>query len=63
MKTVLRIVCIFCKEVIGEKDGKGQTGDSHSICERCWNENYPQWAYHAELREDTKSKEEHGSRQ
>ena len=34
-KSILRIVCAWCGESMGEKDGKGVSGISHSICEKC----------------------------
>jgi len=32
---MIQIVCMVCKKHIGEKDGEGQTGLSHSYCEEC----------------------------
>jgi hypothetical protein len=29
------IVCSYCRKQMGEKDGQGQTGVSHSICPDC----------------------------
>jgi hypothetical protein len=34
-KTVIKIVCMYCKKDMGEKDGEGMEGISHSICEDC----------------------------
>jgi hypothetical protein len=39
MATII-IVCCYCGKVIGEKDGKGQEGISHGICEACTKEVY-----------------------
>jgi hypothetical protein len=35
MKTIIQIVCMYCKKDMGTKDGEGITGISHSICEEC----------------------------
>jgi len=35
MKTTLKIVCMWCGKDMGEKDGEGVEGTSHSICEAC----------------------------
>jgi len=39
--TILRIVCMYCGKVMGEKPGYGVSGDSHSICRECWEERFP----------------------
>ena len=31
----MKIVCAWCGKEIGEKNGEGVDGVSHSICERC----------------------------
>lgn len=31
----MKIKCCDCKKDMGEKDGNGQTGTSHTYCERC----------------------------
>ena len=31
----MKIVCAWCGKDMGEKDGKGVEGVSHSICKRC----------------------------
>lgn len=36
-KTRLKIICAWCLKPLGYKDGKGQTGTSHGICEECAN--------------------------
>ena len=33
--TVIQIVCSFCGKDMGQKDGEGVTGISHSICGEC----------------------------
>jgi hypothetical protein len=33
--TILRVVCAWCGAVMGSKDGKGVSGDSHSCCPAC----------------------------
>ncbi|MBA7607533.1 hypothetical protein ES703_14692 [subsurface metagenome] len=43
--TVLKIVCMYCGENMGEKDGEGVEGTSHSICRKCWEERFPDWPY------------------
>jgi len=49
--TILKIECMYCHKDMGEKDGKGVEGTSHSICEKCWNERYPQYQYLGEKKE------------
>ena len=39
--TTLRIVCMYCKKIMGSKEGYGVSGDSHSICQSCWEEKFP----------------------
>ncbi len=48
---VLTIICMHCKKKMGEKDGEGAEGNSHSICKACWEERYPQWPYLGEGKE------------
>jgi len=43
--TTLTVVCMYCKSFMGEKDGQGQTGTSHSICRSCWMEKFPEYPY------------------
>jgi len=33
--TVLKVECAWCGKDMGEKDGKGQEGTSHGICDEC----------------------------
>lgn len=33
--TVIRIVCQYCHDEIGTKDGEGITGTSHGTCASC----------------------------
>lgn len=42
----LKIVCAWCDRYMGERDGYGVTGVTHSICEQC----------SAELEKDTKNR-------
>lgn len=35
-KTVLKIACMDCGKSMGEKDGQGVEGTTHSLCEECW---------------------------
>lgn len=35
-RTVIRIICQFCKTTQGEKEGHGVSGDSHGICPKCY---------------------------
>ena len=44
-KTVLKIVCMDCKADMGERDGLGIEGISHSICEKCWRARHPDIPY------------------
>lgn len=32
----MKIVCAWCGGEIGEKDGKGVDGTSHTMCQRCF---------------------------
>lgn len=41
MKTILVIICSYCRIKMGEKDGEGTEGNTHSICEKCWEELFP----------------------
>ncbi len=34
-KTVLHLVCAWCGKPMGEKDGEGIEGVSHTICAEC----------------------------
>lgn len=38
MKTTLKIVCMYCNTDMGEKDGEGVEGTSHSVCDKCLKE-------------------------
>ncbi len=31
----MRITCAWCGKDMGEKDGKGKSGNTHGICEEC----------------------------
>ena len=33
--TIIKIICSYCKKNMGQKDGEGQTGISHGICDEC----------------------------
>lgn len=35
---------------MGEKDGQGVSGVSHSICRDCWLKHYPEYTYPEKLR-------------
>jgi peptide methionine sulfoxide reductase MsrB len=35
-KTRLEVVCAWCGKHMGWKDGKGETGITHSICQKCY---------------------------
>ena len=39
--TIISIICAWCGEKIGEKDGHGIKGDSHGICNKCLNRYFP----------------------
>ncbi len=45
VKTVLKIVCMYCEAFMGERDGLGVEGISHSICEKCWEARHPDIPY------------------
>ncbi|MFA5937187.1 MAG: hypothetical protein WC822_04925 [Candidatus Paceibacterota bacterium] len=45
MQTILKIVCMWCKTPMGEKDGKGQSGETSSICRNCWDTHFPGTEY------------------
>ena len=32
---LLKIVCAWCSRDMGQKDGQGKEGVSHSICDKC----------------------------
>jgi len=32
----MKIVCAYCGRYIGEKEGNGVEGDSHGICQECF---------------------------
>jgi len=33
--TLIKIICSWCKKDMGEKDGEGETGISHGMCDAC----------------------------
>ncbi len=35
MGQTIKVVCMFCKEKYGMKEGFGQSGVSHGICPKC----------------------------
>ena len=37
MTTIVKIVCSWCNEEIGVKDGKSIYKTTHSICDKCLN--------------------------
>lgn len=39
--TILKIECMYCHKNMGQKDGEGVEGTSHSICRECWEKYYP----------------------
>jgi DNA-directed RNA polymerase subunit RPC12/RpoP len=43
-KTRMPVVCAWCGNPMGEKDGQGQTGTSHGICPDCLNKHFPHHA-------------------
>jgi len=36
MKTIIKIKCSYCGKDMGEKDGEGVSGVSHSVCDKCF---------------------------
>jgi len=45
MKTILKVECMYCRKAMGEKDGQGTEGTSHSICRECWLKHFPDFPY------------------
>lgn len=37
-KTTIDVICYGCGKYLHSKDGQGQSGVSHSLCERCKDE-------------------------
>jgi len=35
METIMKVECAWCGADLGEKDGKGETGTTHGICQDC----------------------------
>lgn len=42
--TKITVVCGWCGKQLGEKDGQGVEGESHSICDDCLNLYFPHHA-------------------
>lgn len=42
--TELKVICSWCGEEIEIKDGDGETGESHGICDSCLVKNFPDLA-------------------
>lgn len=42
--TTITVVCAWCGETIGEKDGQGVEGESHGICNKCLDLHFPHHA-------------------
>jgi len=38
VKTIIKIICAWCKCDMGTKDGKGISGISHGMCDKCFKE-------------------------
>ena len=59
----LKVVCAWCGKDIGEKDGQGQEGISHGMCDECyvkWREENPKpspFSVKKQLEEEQKKKE------
>lgn len=43
--TILKIICMYCKREMGERDGQGVEGDTSSICRQCWEKHFPDEPY------------------
>ena len=43
--TKLKIVCAWCGKSMGEKEGFGVEGVSHSMCKKCWKSYFPDKPY------------------
>jgi len=52
--TIIKVVCQTCGKVLGEKDGQGVEGISHSTCEKCLRELYSDIFSEEEIQEITK---------
>lgn len=53
-QTILKIVCMYCDEDMGTKDGEGIEGVTTSICKKCWKKHFPQWEYPKEDKNETR---------
>ena len=49
-KTILTIICMYCKTKMGKKDGQGAEGNTHSICKKCWADLFPSIPYPKEVK-------------
>jgi len=34
--TTLKVICAWCGAPLGEKDGQGEVGISHGMCQKCF---------------------------
>ncbi len=57
-KTIINIVCAWCGKELGEKDGEGVDGVSHSICDDCLLHHFPHTYEKVKGTPPGKSKEE-----
>ena len=40
-KTIMKVICAWCRKDMGEKDGEGQEGTTSGMCEECWEKRFP----------------------
>ena len=40
-KTILKVVCAWCRKDMGDKDGQGTEGETATMCEECWAKQFP----------------------
>jgi len=52
-KTIMKIICAWCRKDMGEKDGEGQEGITSTICEECWAKRFPGVPYPEEGEENS----------
>ena len=51
----MKIVCAWCKKIMGEKPPLKDETITHSICHACKDRYFPKGGKHAYIRHDTKS--------
>ena len=51
-QTVLKIKCVYCHKITGEKPGYGVTGTTSTICRQCWAARWPKMPYPEDEKEE-----------